>query len=116
FELHLQDQLHPDTRIIGYGRSQVSSEELQQRLREHIPADRADRWEELAARISYQQGSYDSAADFGRLGEALADTGLERRVFYTSTPPSTYEAIVRALSEAGLNRDPEGGWSRIVIE
>ncbi len=115
-ELHIQEALHPDTRIIGYGRSRLSDEELRAKLREHLSEAQAARFHELAGRISYQQGSYDDTADFGRLADRLKESGLIRHVFYTSTPPSTYEGIVRGLSDAGLNRSQAGGWSRIVIE
>ena len=116
YQLHLQGELHPDTRIIGYGRSRLTDEELRARLTRHLPEGQLSRWPELASRISYQQGSYDRLEDFRSLAATLDAIGLNRRVFYTSTPPSTYEDILRGLSAAGLNEDGDGGWSRLVIE
>ncbi len=120
YELHLQDHLHPESRIIGYARSDLTDAELRSRLeeevRQHARSFDAAAWEQLAGRISYCRGGYGDPDGYGRLKEKLADTGLERHVFYTSTPPSTYGGIVSSLAEAGLNDAPEGGWSRIVIE
>ncbi len=120
YELHRQGELHPDTIIIGYARSDLDDHGLRTRLREAVSAfvpdfDEAS-WTSLSERIFYQQGGYADEADFTRLRERLQQTGLQRFVFYTSTPPSTYRGIVSGLTRAGLNRAQEGGWSRIVIE
>lgn len=120
FELHRQGELHPDTRIIGFARSELTDAELRERLRGSLQkfanGFSEDAWQQLAGRISYLRGAYDDVDSFTALTGELDRLGLSRRVFYTSTPPSTYAGIINALSEAGLNRPPAGGWSRIVIE
>src|SRR5690554_5248326 len=120
YTLHREGSLHADTRILGYARSDLGDQALRSRLQkavsEHVEDFDEEVWQQLASRIDYQRGSYDDGADFTRLAERLASEGSERRVFYTSTPPSTYEDILRGLASAGLHRAGEGGWSRIVIE
>ena len=120
YELHLQQHFHPESRIIGYARSDLNDAELRARLegelRRHAHDFDQAAWNGLADRISYCRGGYGDAAGFTQLADTLADMRMERRIFYTSTPPSTYRSIVRGLAAAGLNDAPEGGWSRIVIE
>ena len=77
-------------------------------------------WNDFAQTIHYQQGDFGKAADYTRLAERLdqidAAAGCRgNRLFYLATPPSAYEDIVANLGAAGL-ADPEGAWSRIVIE
>lgn len=120
YALHREGELHPETRIIGYARSDLGDEGLRERLgkavKEYSPDFDEATWRELAGRISYQQGGYDNAEGYRGLAQALDDAGAKCRVFYTATPPSTYEGIVRGLHDAGLSSEPEGGFSRIVIE
>ena len=119
FQLHLKGELDEGSMLVGYGRSELTDEALRDRLRQALaqhadPLDKAA-WEALEGRIHYVQGGYDDAEGFRRLAGRLDDWGLDNRVFYTATPPETYETIVHQLAEAGLNRQ-ERGWSRLVIE
>ncbi|CAA9587899.1 MAG: Glucose-6-phosphate 1-dehydrogenase [uncultured Truepera sp.] len=119
FELHKQGSLHPDTRLVGYSRRDWDDaklrDEVKKALKKFAPKafDEAA-WEGLAPRFSFVSGGYDDAAGFSRLAEHLDSLGHPNRIFYTSTPPSTYGGIALHLANAGLNRS--GGWTRLVIE
>ena len=119
FQLHRQGALDEGTILVGYGRSPLSDEALRARLREslarHVQWHDDGAWEALEERIHYVQGGYDEPEGFQRLAARLEDWGLDNRVFYTATPPQTYEPIVRNLAGAGLHRG-NNGWSRLVIE
>ena len=119
FQLHRQGALDEDTILVGYGRSPLSDEELRARLAEALARhaewrDGAD-WDTLAERVHYVQGGYDEPEGFRRLAERLEGWGRDNRIFYTATPPQTYEPIVRGLAAAGLHEE-RNGWSRLVIE
>jgi glucose-6-phosphate 1-dehydrogenase len=78
-------------------------------------------WDSFAAGISYHRGTFDDPAAYASLGAALARIDAERgtggnRVFYLATPPESYPAIIANLGAAGLNRSPNGGWTRIIVE
>ena len=111
--------LHPETVVIGFGRSDLSDDALRQRLGEALaeqqdgPLD--DAWHHLAARVHYVRGGYDEPAAYGRLAERLADVGHGDHVYYTATPPQTYGDIVSGLADAGL-ADEATGYRRLVIE
>lgn len=120
YALHLEGKLHPDTKIIGYARSSRSAGELRAELgesvRAHAESFSETAWDTLAGRVSYVQGDYGDPAGYARLARALADAGPASRLFYTATPPSTYGNIFRGLMKAGLNGNPGGGFTRLVIE
>ncbi len=119
FQLHRQGALDEGTILVGYGRSPLSDEALRAQLREALARHAAwhddGAWNTLEERIHYVQGGYDELEGFQRLAERLEAWGGGNRVFYTATPPQTYEPIVRNLADAGLQREANG-WSRLVIE
>ncbi len=120
YHLHVKGDLHPGTRVVGFGRSPVPRAELLERLREGVSTEvngfDAAAWNELAERVSYLSGAYDDDSAYTMLAEHLDRLGLPARVFYTATPPGTYADIAGGLASAGLAREAEGGFARLVIE
>ena len=119
FQLHRQGALDEGTLIVGYGRSPIEDDALRERLRDALarhaePLD-DEAWRSLEGRIRYVQGGYDDVDGYRRLARSLEEWGVGNRVFYTATPPETYEAIVRCLEEVGLHHEGRG-WARLVIE
>lgn len=126
FSLHRDGALHEETVIVGYARSDTTSEAIRDGLRSALEEegtfdDKA--WASLAPRIHYVQGGYDDIDDLEDLGRRLDELGLPNRVFYTATPPQTYAGIAAALGKAGLSQHDSGrhdrdsdGFIRLVIE
>ncbi|MEX1296263.1 MAG: glucose-6-phosphate dehydrogenase [Candidatus Limnocylindrales bacterium] len=114
-----------ETSIVGYSRRPYTdaafAEEMKGGVTEHSRNEvEGALWNDFAQTIHYQQGDFSTAEDYARLAERLdqidAAAGCRgNRLFYLATPPSAYEDIVANLGAAGL-ADPEGAWSRIVIE
>jgi glucose-6-phosphate 1-dehydrogenase len=80
-----------------------------------------DLWNGMAQRIHYQSGEFNNLDDFHALRSRLEE--VERahnmppnRIFYLSTPPSSFGAIVRNLGAAGLVRADGPGSARVIIE
>lgn len=118
FELHRVGAFHKDSCIVGYARSDWDDASLRDKLREALQEYAHDDfdaalWDDLAPRIGFVQGGYDELDGFERLAKRLDDLGHDTRIFYTSTPPSTYTPITRCLGAAGLN---DRGDARFVIE
>lgn len=120
YHLHVEGSLHPGTRVVGFGRSHVETEELATRLGAAVASEVDDfagaAWAELAAAVSYLSGDYDDESAYARLAAHLQELGLPGRVFYTATPPETYADIARGLATAGLASEPPGGFARLVVE
>ena len=114
-----------ETSIVGYSRRSYTdaafADEMKEAVVEHSRNEvEGALWNDFAQTIHYQQGNFGKAADYTRLAERLdqidAAAGCRgNRLFYLATPPSAYEDIVANLGAAGL-ADPDGAWSRIVIE
>ncbi|HXQ40326.1 MAG TPA: glucose-6-phosphate dehydrogenase [Candidatus Udaeobacter sp.] len=92
----------------GAGKSQV----------EHLD-ETAWRW--LTDRMSYLKGDLDDPGTFRRLSEHLA--GLDKTagtkgnyLFYLAIGDSFFGPTVSALGAAGLAKESEGQWRRVVIE
>src|ERR1051326_3503970 len=112
-------------RILGIGRSPMSDEEFQaqvhQALQESEKTDHLDEetWRDFSNRLHYISGELDDKNTYQQISErleALANDGASRNhLFYLATPPPLFSTIVKALGEAGLNKE-EGHWSRIIIE
>jgi glucose-6-phosphate 1-dehydrogenase len=71
--------------------------------------------------MRYRQLSFEDGAGFTKLDRFLDEVGVERhtganRVYYCATPPPTFPLIVQNLGEAGMAKEPRGGWRRILIE
>ncbi len=113
--------------LVGYSRTEMTDDAFRERFREAVTGggEEIDQGllSSLLERTYYQTGQYDKPGDFTRLKERLADLeerhGTQgNRLFYLSTPPSTFAPIVRCLGEQGLARRGYGmePWGRVVIE
>ena len=118
YKLCLQGRIHPKTSIVGYARSDLTSDVLRSRLTESLRNFEPDYdqkiWSSLADRIHYVQGDYEHESGFKSLRNFLDGLGLQNRIFYTATPPDTYEGIALGIAGAGLNRS--SGFTRLVVE
>ncbi len=118
YALHRGGALHPETQIVGFARSVTDDAGLRERLgsalREHVDDVDDDTWHDLARRIVAVRGGYDDDG-FASLLERLEAIGLDDHVYYTSTPPEAYGAIVKGLATSGLARS-KAGFRRLVVE
>lgn len=123
----LRERLLPEQFfLIGYSRTEMTDGEFRDRCREAV-ADAHEVDESLLKglldRIYYHIGQYDSAEDFDKFKQRLEKLEADHdtkgnRLFYLSTPPSTFTPVVDCLGDRGLltkgyKLDP---WARVVIE
>jgi glucose-6-phosphate 1-dehydrogenase len=66
-------------------------------------------WKPLAARMRFVSGDYGKPETFARLKALLGNA--QRPLFYLEIPPSLFQRVVQALSDAGLTKG-----ARVVIE
>src|SRR3954451_12301728 len=102
--------------VVGVGRSDFDDEAF----RRHM-ADAATLPPRLLEQFRFVRGGYDDQQTYQTLAEVLGelDAGAGtagNRLFYLSTPAQAFAPIVTGLTGAGLNRAPDGGFARIVIE
>jgi glucose-6-phosphate 1-dehydrogenase len=86
-------------------------------------ADHIDQtaWRWLTSRMSYVQGDLNDPGLYRRLGETLAAedataAGAGDHLFYLAVADRFFSVVVAGLGAAGLTKEPEGHWRRVVIE
>ena len=112
--------------LLGVDRSDFSDqafrEHLDSEIREFVGGELDDaRWEDLLGRSHYLQGDFLEADTYARLATRLEALDAElgcagNYLFYLATPPRFFAEIAPRLAQAGLSREPEGHWRRLIIE
>ena len=126
YHLKRGNLLPEDFALIGISRKQESDEEFRDRLgkslRElsHDPIDEAD-WNWLAQRMHYMAGDLGDPSTYERLKALLRRTDVDHRtggnyLFYMAVPATQFATIVQHLGAAGLVREANGQWRRVVVE
>ncbi|MEM1450468.1 MAG: glucose-6-phosphate dehydrogenase [Planctomycetota bacterium] len=123
--LSLRGAIDARTRIVGVATSPENTEASYRELvRESLVAAEVE--PEAASALCSSCVHYQGLGDRGdgayrALGERLEALEREhdlppRRAFYLALPTGALGPAIRGLSAAGLNADPEGGWTRVVVE
>ncbi len=124
-----REKLLPDSFVlVGYARSPLTDQQYRQECREAVqkfartqPID-PEIWNRIEKNIGYVQGDYGSNDGHDRLCAYLDKADREKgtagdRLYYLSTPPNTFEPIIRNLGEHHKKQPRDGkGWTRIIIE
>ncbi|MGB7494372.1 MAG: glucose-6-phosphate dehydrogenase [Candidatus Acidiferrum sp.] len=128
FDLAQHNALGDRYAIVGFARTPMTDEsfrstlgEAAQTISEVGPIEPA-KWDAFASNLYYSPGDYSDPNAYQELAKRLNEIDAQRklcgnRLFYLSTPPEVYPAIVEHLGSAGLQRpcNPDG-WVRIIIE
>lgn len=107
--------------VLGFARRDWTREKLLEVARGSLEGSKdtgeldEGAWERFASGLEYVRSDFDDPDGYRRLAGALAGRSTPNRLYYLSTPPSSYATIVENLGTAGLNRE-DGGWARVVVE
>lgn len=126
FSLMNQNLLPERFKLLGVGRSALSSGSFRDLMADSIRKFSEDREQDMAhtpsfvKNVEYHKLDYNNTSDYLNLGLYLdkirKESGIGSNViFYMATPPNMYEIICSNLSEAGLANQDEG-FRRIIIE
>ena len=116
-------ELLPDRfAVVGVARSEWSTEEFCERMREAVQKHardefRDDVWDGLAEGIRYVAMDFDDEEAWPSVAECLSELDETRgtagnRVYYLAVPPSVFGRIVE---HAGARRETYG-WTRVIVE
>jgi glucose-6-phosphate 1-dehydrogenase len=124
YNLAMRGLLPAQFAMIGFGRTEMDDDGFrnfaQEAIRSHSRTRLNDQyWPGFARLLHYQTGAFDQREHFEalatRLGRIDEGHGTEgSRVFYFSTPPSTFPLILQQMGATGLNQP--SGFARVVIE
>jgi glucose-6-phosphate 1-dehydrogenase len=122
YALAFRNLLPESFAVVGVARTEMSTEEFRERMRQAI-ADHArdefreDVWEGLAEGIRYvgtdfaEEGGEQAVVDcLNELDQSRGTAG--NRVYYLAVPPSAIEEIVVQMGQ----RRATGGWTRVIVE
>src|SRR6516225_5031145 len=109
--------------VIGVARGDLSDDAFRSRMRDALREFATGQVSnevvrDLTARFSYLRGDFDDPTTYRSLNEKL---GADKRtggncLFYLATPPNVFGLVAGQLAAAGLLREEEGRWRRLVIE
>ncbi len=126
YNLAVDGLLPKDFAVIGFARKPKTNEEFRNEMTEAVkqfsrtkPIDEA-LWERFSSTLYYHQGDYSTLADYEKLCGTLSEVDQNHntqgnRLFYLSTPPEVYNAIIKNLGESGLGKE-DGNTRRVVVE
>jgi glucose-6-phosphate 1-dehydrogenase len=115
--------------LIGIDRNDESTEAWRQNLTSMIEAfARAgggaldgQAWSWLTQRMHYLRGDFTQAETYGRLEKLLSEQsprrgGTANVLFYLAVADRFFGPVIEQLGRAGLNRQSEKAWRRVIIE
>jgi len=122
FKLYQKKRLPEDLHIVGFARRPYSHDDFRGLMRDAVSKAEGAQFDEAAwsafvERVWYVKGDLETRDDFRALDDFLCshESTSANRLYYLSTAPNYYGAIVEHL--AGLNMTTEeDGWRRTVIE
>src|SRR5215471_4162901 len=115
-------KLLPDTfAVMGVSVDDLDAEGFRNQVSEFLPAHEGDAYEWLRSRLFYQRGNFGDTDTFTRLRDRLGAIDAESHtegnyLFYLATAPKFFAQIVQQLGRAGLSKQENGKWRRVVIE
>jgi len=124
YRLFLKGRLPDGARVVGVARSSLSDDQFRARVAKPVQqvtgSDwHADKWRDFATRLFYVAADATKADRLTALLDWFKQRepqGAGRRLYYLSVSPNLYPSIVTALGEAGLSREENGVWRRLIIE
>jgi glucose-6-phosphate 1-dehydrogenase len=78
-------------------------------------------WDWFAERIYYVQGDFQDSGTYQRLRNQIEEADkqhntLGNRLFYLAVAPRFFSTIVKQLGQAGLTKEENGRWARVIVE
>jgi glucose-6-phosphate 1-dehydrogenase len=124
FNLVKAKLLPDDFALVGVSVDDLNVDTFRQQVSEFLPPASegdGDRLEWLRQRLFYERGDFGDAGTFAKLRERLGQIDAERHtqgnyLFYLATAPRFFAPIVQQLGNAGLVRQDNEQWRRVVIE
>jgi glucose-6-phosphate 1-dehydrogenase len=118
--------LPEDFALIGVSRAELSDEQFRAAIAAglheltHERIDPTD-WNWLASRMHHRSGDLDDPATYEGLKALLRRTDLDHRtggnyLFYLAIPATEFAKVTQQLGAAGLTRQEDGQWRRVVVE
>jgi glucose-6-phosphate 1-dehydrogenase len=112
--------------MIGFSADDYTTESFRKMLGEEIPKYTSQPldlklWDWFAERLYYVKGDFQDPDAYKRLQEQIAEAEkqhqtLGNKFFYFAVAPRFFSPISKQLGSAGLVKEENGKWARVIIE
>ena len=111
--------------VVGFARRPWTDESFREVLAEGVESfgrsETTGAFEQLASAFTYHQSDFGDAKGYESLRDKLEKIDRQRgtggnRIFYLATPPSAYSQILENLAAAGLSKEQDGRFARVIVE
>ena len=112
--------------VVGVARAEMSDEEFRQRMRDDMnefATDKVDdaEWKWLAEHMYYLSGDFADDSTYEQVKTRAEELDEKHRAnsnycFYLAAAPQYFAPIVEHLGKAGLTKEDDNHWRRVVIE
>ena len=112
--------------IVGFAANDLDTDSFRKTLGQEMPNFAPDpidlkMWEELSQRIYFVKGDFSDPAAYQRLKAQIAEADKAHhtggnKFFYLAVAPRFFAPIVDQLGAAGLTKEENGHWTRVIIE
>jgi glucose-6-phosphate 1-dehydrogenase len=112
--------------IVGFAANDLTTESFRKTLADEIPNYSQTLidpkiWAWLSERIYYVKGDFLDPEAYKRLQQQISDADKQHssqgnKFFYLAVAPRFFSAIVKQLGEAGLTKEQNGHWARVIVE
>ena len=126
YNIAADGEMPPAVAVIGFARRPKTDEQFRKEMEEATrqfsrQTVRDEIWNGFARSLFYHQSEFGDEAGYKSLAERLDRLDKEsgtrgNRLFYFAASPEQFETIIQNLRAAGLNRAPNGGWARVILE
>ncbi|MEM7146719.1 MAG: glucose-6-phosphate dehydrogenase [Verrucomicrobiota bacterium] len=126
YNLAVDGDLPPGTRVIGFARREKTDEQFRAELeainkevsrQSHDP----EIWDQFARLIHYHQSEFQDLEGYRALAKRLQEIRTEQgtsnnTLYYLASAPEFFDDILLNAKKSGLNSAPDGAWSRVIVE
>jgi len=111
--------------VVGFARREWTDQHFRDELREGVEqfgrSTTQAAFADLQDHFSYHCSDFGDLDGYRSLADKLAKLDKKHgtkgnRIFYLATPPSSYSTILQNLAAAGLSREENGRFARVIIE
>jgi glucose-6-phosphate 1-dehydrogenase len=121
-----EDILSKQFAIVGFAGNDLDTESFRKTLGEEMPKFAPapidlKMWDELAERIYYVKGDFQDPEAYKRLQKQIEEADKAHKTsgnkfFYLAVAPRFFAPIVGQLGAAGLTKEENGHWTRVIVE
>jgi glucose-6-phosphate 1-dehydrogenase len=126
YNLAKEKLLPPEFAIVGFARREMNDAQFREKISGEIPQYLTNSfdpqlWAQIVDRLYYVYGHFEDDQAYQRLQQRLVQIDQEHETrgnyfHYLATAPEYFSPVVQKLYQAGLTREQNGQWRRVVIE